>query len=138
MEQNVIVSFQFFDQSLVQRVIDFTELSDEKKTKEAIKSFSGELKSIYLEKDAQLKQHIKQQLAAMKQAHLDGIAELEKNLERDLAEAVASNTDPKELHNVKFGLETVCKRAKISALFSSDHLNFSFLYFILTFCLFRD
>ena len=115
MEQNVIVSFQFFDQSLVQRVIDFTELSDEKKTKDAIKSFSGELKSIYLEKDAQLKQHIKQQLAAMKQAHLDGIAELEKNLERDLAEAVASNTDPKELHNVKFGLETVCKRAKIKA-----------------------
>ena len=113
MEQTMNVSFQFFDPALVQRVIDFTELSDDKKTKEAIKTFSEEIKHIYLDKDAELKQQIKEQLAALKQTHLNNLAELDKNLARDLAEAVAQNADSKELHNVKFGLETACKRAKI-------------------------
>jgi len=113
MEQNVNASFVYFDQALVQRVIDFTELSNDQKTKEKTKAFSEEIKAVYLEKDAGLKQHIQEELAALKQAHLDRIAELEKNLERDLAAAGANNSDSKELNNVKFGLETACKRARI-------------------------
>lgn len=113
MEQNVTVRFAYFDQDLVQRVIDFTELSDDKKTKETVKAFSEEIKNIYLAKDAELKQHIQEQLAALKQAHQKTLLELDQNLQRDLAEAAANNADSKELHNVKFGLETVCKRAKI-------------------------
>lgn len=113
MEQNTIVSFQFFDQALVQRVIDFTELSDDKKTKENIKAFSAELKNIYLAKDAKLKQQIAQQLVSCKQEHLNNLAQLDKNLEHDLAEALNKDADPKELRNIKFGLETACKRAKI-------------------------
>ena len=113
MEQNVTVRFAYFDQDLVQRVIDFTELSDDKKTKETVKAFSEEIKNIYLAKDAELKQHIQEQLAALKQAHQKTLLELDQNLQRDLAEAAANNADSKELNNVKFGLETVCKRAKI-------------------------
>ena len=37
MEENKNVSFKFFDDALVQRVIDFTELSDAEKTKENVK-----------------------------------------------------------------------------------------------------
>ncbi|MBE6974269.1 MAG: hypothetical protein E7436_02100 [Ruminococcaceae bacterium] len=111
MEQNMNVCFKFFDQALVQRVIDFA--GDGRKTKEQIKAFSAEIKNLYLEKDAAMKQQIREQLAALKQAHLNALEELDKNLERDLAAAVAANSDPKELHNVKFGLETVRKRARI-------------------------
>ena len=46
MEQNMNVSFQFFDQTLVQRVIDFTELSNDKKTKENIKTLAASLSKI--------------------------------------------------------------------------------------------
>ena len=113
MEQNVTVRFEYFDQALVQRVVDFTELSDDKKTKETIKAFSEEIKNIYLAKDAELKKHIQEQLVALKQEHLKTLAELDKNLERDLAEVATKNADSKELNNVKFGLETACKRAKI-------------------------
>lgn len=113
MEQNANVSFIFFDQALVQRVIDFTELSDDKKTKETIKALSEEIKGIYLKNDADLKRHIQDQLPVLKQAHHNNIAKLENDLTRDLAEANGKNLDSKELHNVKFGLETACKRAKI-------------------------
>ena len=113
MEQTVNVSFLYFDQSLVQRVIDFTELSDDRKTKDAVKAFSEEIKNIYLAKDADLKKHIQDQLVVLKQEHLKTLAELDKNLERDLADATTKNADSKELNNVKFGLETACKRAKI-------------------------
>ena len=113
MEQNVTVRFEYFDQALVQRVVDFTELSDDKKTKETIKAFSEEIKNIYLAKDAELKKHIQAQLVALKQEHLKTLAQLDKNLERDLAEAATKNAHSKELTNVKFGLETACKRAKI-------------------------
>ena len=34
MEEKMNVSLKYFDDALVQRVIDFTELSDDKKTKE--------------------------------------------------------------------------------------------------------
>ena len=113
MENNNKISFKYFDQSLVQRVIDFTDLTADKKTKENVKAFSEEIKDIYLKKDDELKQHIKEQLVILKQAHLNNLKELDTNLEKDLAEANAKGLDAKELHNVKFGLETACKRAKI-------------------------
>ena len=112
MEQTVNISFKFFDQALVQRVIEFTELSGDKKTKEAIKALSQEIKAIYLEKDAAMKQHIQQQLPVLKQAHQNNIAQLEQDLAQGLAEANGQAHDPKELQNIKFGLETACKRAK--------------------------
>ena len=113
MEQNVTVRFAYFDQDLVQRVIDFTELSDDKKAKETVKAFSEEIKNIYLAKDTELKKYIQEQLVVLKQEHKKTLADLDKNLERDLAAAMANTADSKELNNVKFGLETVCKRAKI-------------------------
>ena len=113
MEQNMNIVFKFFDQALVQRVIDFSELSGEKKTKESVKAFSDEIKNIYEAKDAELSSQIKAQLVELKQNHQKNLSDLDKNLEKDLAEAAAKNTDAKELHNVKFGLETACKRAKI-------------------------
>ena len=113
MENNNKISFKYFDQSLVQRVIDFTDLTADKKTKENVKAFSEEIKGIYLKKDDELKQHIKEQLVILKQAHLNNLNELDTNLEKDLADANAKGLDAKELHNVKFGLETACKRAKI-------------------------
>ena len=113
MEQNANVRFVFFDQTFVQRVIAFTELSDDKKTKEAAKSLSNEIKGTYAQKDAELKQQIKEQLVTLKQEHLRNLEQLENDLSHGLAEANAKELDAKELHNVKFGLETVCKRAKI-------------------------
>ena len=68
MENTNKISFKYFDQSLVQRVIDFTELTADKKTKEATKAFSEEIKGIYNKKDNELKQHIKEQLPVLKQA----------------------------------------------------------------------
>jgi len=115
MEEKVNVTFKFFDEALVQRVIDFTGLGDAEKTKETIKALSEEIKNIYLKKDADLKQQIKEQLVVLKKAHQDNLTQLEKDLERDLAEANSKKNelDSKEFHNVKFGLETACKRAKI-------------------------
>lgn len=113
MEKNMIVSFKYFDQALVQRVVDFTELGDDKKTKESIKTLGEEIKGIYLKKDAELKEYIKDRLVSLKKEHLDNLAALDKGLEQDLAKANESGSDAKELKNIKFGLETACKRAKI-------------------------
>ncbi len=113
MEKNMTVTFKYFDQALVQRVIDFANLSGDEKTKEGIKAFAEEIKSIYLKNDSELKLRIKDQLEAAKAAHLANIEELTKKLAEDLGEANSKNLDPKELANVKFGLETACKRAKI-------------------------
>ena len=46
MEQNTNVSFRFFDQALVQRVIDFTELSADAKTKETTNTLKEEIKNV--------------------------------------------------------------------------------------------
>lgn len=116
MEMNTNPVFNYFDQSLVQRVIDFAELSDDKKTKESINTLKNEIKSVYSEKDNALKQYIKEQLIVLKQEHYKNLAELDKKLELDLKEAESnkdSDLDVKEFKNVKFGLETACKRAKI-------------------------
>lgn len=111
MEQNV--NFKFFDRALVQRVIGFTELPEEKKTKEAVKALSDEIRGLYAEQDATLKAQTKEQLTSLKKAHLEKLEKLDKDLEQDLAKASARDADPKELRNIRFGLETVCKRAKI-------------------------
>ena len=116
MERNTNVVFHFFDQTLVQRVIDFTELSDDTKTREKVSALKEEIKNIYLKKDAELKQYIKEQLVAIKQTHLANVEQLEKKLVSDLKEATQeheNDPDSKEFKNVKFGLETACKRAKI-------------------------
>ena len=115
MERNTNVVFHFFDQTLVQRVIDFTELSDDTKTREKVSALKEEIKNIYLKKDAELKQYIKEQLVAIKQTHLANVEQLEKKLVSDLKEATQeheNDPDSKEFKNVKFGLETACKRAK--------------------------
>jgi len=114
MEENRNVSFKFFEQTLVQRVIDFTDLSAAEKTNEKINALKEEIKNCYLKKDADLKESTKGQLVDLKKAHQDNITQLEKKLEQDLAEANSKkDADAKEYHNVKFGLETACKRAKI-------------------------
>ena len=114
MEQNTNVSFRFFDQALVQRVIDFTELSADAKTKENSNPLKEEIKNVYLKKDNELKQYITEQLVALKKEHLSNLEQLDKKLASDLTEATKKQeTDPKEFKNVKFGLETACKRAKI-------------------------
>ncbi|MBQ3486899.1 MAG: hypothetical protein IJA71_01305, partial [Clostridia bacterium] len=111
MEQNVNVSFKFFDEALVQRVIAFTEQAEARKAD--AKALSDEIRGIYAEKDATLKAQTQEQLVTLKKTHREKLAQLDKDLERDLAAAMAKDTDPKELHNIRFGLETVCKRAKI-------------------------
>ena len=116
MEQNTNVSFRFFDQALVQRVIDFTELSDDAKTKEKTTALKEEIKNIYLQKDVELKQYIKEQLVALQKQHIANVEQLDQKLVNDLAEATQkqqNEPDFKEFKNVKFGLETACKRAKI-------------------------
>ncbi len=113
MENTTNISFKYFDQSLVQRVIDFTELDAEQKTKDLKQQLCSEIKEAYLEKDRELKQYIKDQLPVVKQNHIDNLKALEKNLKKDIAEASEKNLDSKELRNAKFGLETACKRAKI-------------------------
>lgn len=110
--ENITVSFKYFDQSLVQRVIDFADLSDDSKTKESIKAFSEELKSIYQKKDAELKLTIKKQLTAAKKSYLEALEALTKKLEQDLEQANSRGLDLKELGNVRFGLEIACRRAK--------------------------
>ena len=112
MENITNVSFKYFDESLVQRVKDFANLPQDAKTDEGIKEFTAEIKALYTEKDNELKQSIKAELVTMKQEHRDNLAQLDENLANDLA-SIDENLDAKELHNVKFGLETACKRAKI-------------------------
>ena len=68
--ENTNVSFKYFDESLVQRVINFTELAADKKTKESIKALREEIKGIYLEKDEELKKTIKEELISLKEAHI--------------------------------------------------------------------
>lgn len=113
MEEKMIVNFIYFDEALVRRVIDFSELGESEKSKESVKALADEIKGIYREKDAALKLEIKEKLAKAKADHAETLAKLTENLEKDLAEANGRGLDQKELSNVVFGLETACKRAKI-------------------------
>ena len=90
MENNTIVKFNFFDNSLVERVINFQESDESLKTKENIESLKNEIKDVYLKLDNDLK---------------NGIDEVSKKY--------SGNTDSKDYKEAKFGLEIACKRAKI-------------------------
>ena len=114
MENNNTVSFSFFDQALVERVVSFQESgSVDKESKEALKL---EIKNIYKEKDLNLKELIKNELVTLKEEHLNNLKELDENLVKDLEEAnktYEGQTKSKQYKEVKFGLEIACKRAKI-------------------------
>lgn len=115
MENNKIVEFSFFDQSLVNRVVDFQEADESQKTKENQLAFKNEIKQIYKEKDLALKEEIAKGLVSLKEEHVNNVKELEESLLADLKKANEEYPDKesKEYKNVKFGLEIACKRAKI-------------------------
>ena len=77
MEKNI--KLKFFEDSLVQRVVDFTELkfASKAEAKEKINVLKTEIKKIYKEKDDSLKQHIKKQLVELKQNHIKTFLGLE-------------------------------------------------------------
>ena len=60
MEEKMNVSLKFFDDALVQRVIDFTELSDDKKTKENINALCEEIKNLYNSRKQEYEQKFKE------------------------------------------------------------------------------
>ena len=115
MEKNTTVSFSFFDQALVERVINFTE-DQGLQTKENKEVLKQEIKNIYITLDNELKQNIASQLVVLKEEHLNNLKQLDADLTKSLEEAFSKyegKTDTKEFKNVKFGLEIACKRAKI-------------------------
>lgn len=116
MENNTIVKFNFFDNSLVERVINFQESDESLKTKENVKSLKNEIKDVYLKLDNDLKIDISNKLITSKEQHLQNIKNLEIELTTGLEKAYKDfegNLDSKDYKNVKFGLEIACKRAKI-------------------------
>ena len=111
-----IIKMKFFDDTLVQRVAEFSELkfSSKEEAKEKIGAFKNEVKNIYKEKDTSLKAEIKKQLGELKQKHLNELKSLDNKLVEDLANLdKQEGLAPKDYKNSKFGLETVCRRAKI-------------------------
>lgn len=111
-----IIKMKFFDDSLVQRVADFSDLkfASKAEAKEKINPFKNEIKKIYQDKDNLLKQEIKNGLVELKQKHLKTLADLDTKLKEDLENLnKQKDLDQKEFKNSKFGLETACKRAKI-------------------------
>ena len=70
MEKNTTVSFSFFDQALVERVINFTE-DQGLQTKENKEVLKQEIKNIYIKLDNELKQNIASQLVGLKEEHLN-------------------------------------------------------------------
>lgn len=116
MENNTIVKFNFFDQSLVERVVSFQESDESLKTKENQKVLVNEIKEIYKSLDLKLIEEIKEKLILAKETHLKNIAEIEAETTKGLEQAIVDHQDDlksKEYKNVKFGLEIACKRAKI-------------------------
>ena len=116
MEKNTIISFNFFEQSLAERVVSFQEAEESLKTKENKEALKQEIKQTYKKLDSDLKQSISEGLAVLKEEHLKKLNQLETDLKNGLEEAdkkFAENKDSKEYKNVKFGLEIACKRAKI-------------------------
>ena len=116
MENSTIVKFNFFDQSLVERVVSFQESDESLKTKENKKVLVDEIKQIYKDLDLKLNEEIKQQLVLAKENHIKNLASIEAEMTQGLEQAVEEHKDSldsKEFKNVKFGLEIACKRAKI-------------------------
>lgn len=116
MENSTIVKFNFFDQSLVERVVSFQESDESLKTKENKKVLVDEIKQIYKDLDLKLNEEIKQQLVLAKENYIKNLASIEAEMTQGLEQAVEEHKDSldsKEFKNVKFGLEIACKRAKI-------------------------
>ena len=112
---NNTVSFNFFEQDIVDRVVSYQE-SDESSQKENKEALKLEIKNIYKQKDSELKELIKKELVTLKEEHLNNVKELEENLINDLAKAAKDyegQLKTKQYKEVKFGLEIACKRAKI-------------------------
>ena len=110
--ENTNIVFKYFDNALVQRVLDLNDITDI----DVRMALKDEIIEIYKAKDVVLKAEIVTQLAEAKARHLNNISELDANLATDLAKASQEHQDAldsKEFKNVKFGLEIACKRAKI-------------------------
>lgn len=116
MENNMTVKFNYFENDIVERVIAYQSQDDSLKTKESQESLKEEIKKLYQEKDEALKLSIKEGLVQLKEEHQNNLKQLDADLAKGLEEAnktYSETNDLKEYKNVKFGLETVCKRAKI-------------------------
>ena len=110
--ENTNIVFKYFDNALVQRVLDLNDITDI----DVRMALKDEIIETYKAKDVALKAEILTQLAEAKARHLNNISELDANLATDLAKASQEHQDAldsKEFKNVKFGLEIACKRAKI-------------------------
>ena len=110
--ENTNIVFKYFDNALVQRVLDLNDITDI----DVRMALKDEIIETYKAKDVALKAEIVTQLAEAKARHLNNISELDANLATDLAKASQEHQDAldsKEFKNVKFGLEIACKRAKI-------------------------
>ena len=110
--ENTNIVFKYFDNALVQRVLDLNDITDI----DVRMALKDEIIETYKAKDVALKAEIVTQLAEAKARHLNNISELDGNLATDLAKASQEHQDAldsKEFKNVKFGLEIACKRAKI-------------------------
>ena len=100
-----IIKMKFFEDSLVQRVAEFSELefASKSEAKEKINTFKNEVKNIYLEKDNLLKQEIKNQLVVLKENHLKTLASYDEKLKLDLEELnKEKDVNPKEFSILKF------------------------------------
>ena len=116
MENKQTVSFNFFEQELVDRVIHFVNLDESLKTNENKEVLKQEIKIEYKKNDENLKELIANGLVTLKEEHKNNIKSLEEELVSKLAatnEQYADRLDSKEYKDVKFGLEIACKRAKI-------------------------
>ena len=114
MENNTIIRFNFFDQALAERVVQFQE--SEVKTKEAKEALKQEIKETYKKLDLELKESIKKELVKIKEEHIKNLNQLEVDLKNGIDEVIkkySGNTDSKDYKEAKFGLEIACKRAKI-------------------------
>ena len=114
MENNTIIRFNFFDQALAERVVQFQE--SEVKTKEAKEALKQEIKETYKKLDLELKESIKKELVKIKEEHVKNLNQLEVDLKNGIDEVskkYSGNTDSKDYKEAKFGLEIACKRAKI-------------------------
>ena len=83
---NNTVSFNFFEQDLVERVVRFQE-SDETSKNENKEALKLEIKNIYKQKDLELKQVIANELVVLKEEHYKNLTQLSEDLVRDLDKA---------------------------------------------------
>ena len=77
MENSTIVKFDFFDQSLVERVVNYQETDESLKTKESKKVLVDEIKQIYKDLDSKLKEEIKGKLVVAKEDHINNVNAIE-------------------------------------------------------------